>query len=509
MGDMQAAMSEDTTASQTILETGSDAKDGQTKCPKCGATDISTNAKTGMLRCNFCRHEFPAEVVNDSAEEDIFSLKGEIIGSGAKDIKADAADVLTLKCTSCGAEVVIDTSASTQARCHWCRNTLSVNTKMENGAVPDMVLPFKLPKKEAQGLLQGYIDDHKFFAHPQFKKEFSVDNIMGVYFPYAIVDANTHVDFSGDGEIEKRRYRVGDDDNSETRYDADFYRIEREFDMAVNDLTVETSIERMDGTTSQTNNIINAILPFDTENCVAYDSNYLKGYTSERRDTDVVDIRPIVNAQVKDIARHQANELSSQYDRGIRWIEEKVDIIGSMWKTAYLPVWLYSYQQGSGANSIIHYVAVNARTKETIGSIPINKAKLVIVSVFIELLSIVTCGAIMFSGVLKDSDGEDPWYVLLLLLSGVVFYFIQYGRYRRINDRHFHEAETVCEVRNVRKEDEFVKTKKGLRNSRYSEANENRVEGTIINSGVAGDLVKRSSEAKASPGMKKITEKIH
>ena len=28
-------------------------------------------------------------------------------------------------------------------------------------------------------------------------------------------------------------------------------------------------------------------MPFDIENCVRYDSNYLKGYTSERRDTNI------------------------------------------------------------------------------------------------------------------------------------------------------------------------------------------------------------------------------
>ena len=34
---------------------------GQVKCPKCGATDISLNVKTGKLRCNYCRHEFEAQ----------------------------------------------------------------------------------------------------------------------------------------------------------------------------------------------------------------------------------------------------------------------------------------------------------------------------------------------------------------------------------------------------------------------------------------------------------------
>ena len=46
-----------------VVKTDVGAKDGQNKCPKCGATDISTNAKTGKLRCNFCRHEFEPEKI--------------------------------------------------------------------------------------------------------------------------------------------------------------------------------------------------------------------------------------------------------------------------------------------------------------------------------------------------------------------------------------------------------------------------------------------------------------
>ena len=52
------------------------------------------------------------------------------------------------KCSSCGAEVVIDTAESTQARCHWCRSFLSVNQQIPNGSVPDAVLPFSVKKEE-------------------------------------------------------------------------------------------------------------------------------------------------------------------------------------------------------------------------------------------------------------------------------------------------------------------------------------------------------------------------
>ena len=133
----------------TIIKTDEGAKDGQNKCPKCGATDISLNTKTGKLRCNFCRHEFEPEKI-EKMEKDISKLHGEIMGSGAQEMSADENDVVTFKCSSCGAEVVVDTAKSTQARCHWCRNTLSVNQQIPNGAVPDTVLPFKISKNEAK-----------------------------------------------------------------------------------------------------------------------------------------------------------------------------------------------------------------------------------------------------------------------------------------------------------------------------------------------------------------------
>ena len=161
---------------KSVIKTDVGAKDGQTKCPKCGATDISLNTKNGKLRCNFCRHEFELEKF-DSMESNIENLEGEIIGSGASDIIADTKDIITLKCTSCGAEVVIDTASSTQARCHWCRNTLSINEQIPNGAVPNTVLPFKISKKEAKEAIEGFVEKRKFFAHPKFRQEFKAENV--------------------------------------------------------------------------------------------------------------------------------------------------------------------------------------------------------------------------------------------------------------------------------------------------------------------------------------------
>lgn len=106
---------------------------------------------------------------------------------------------------------------------------------------------------------------------------------MGVYLPYMIIDANTHANLKGEGEHETRHYTESHNDSSTTYYDAELYAVERDFDLTIEGLTIESSKDKLNTEQSdRTNNIINAIMPFDTENCVEWDSNYIKGYTSEK-----------------------------------------------------------------------------------------------------------------------------------------------------------------------------------------------------------------------------------
>ena len=471
-----------------VVDTSKGSKDGQNKCPKCGATDISVNTKTGQLRCNFCRHQFEAEKF-DSMETDIENLQGEVIGSGASDIAADTNDMITLKCTSCGAEVVIDTASSTQARCHWCRNTLSINEQIPNGAVPDTVLPFSVPKKEAKEAIEKFVGDRKFFAHPKFREEFSTDNVMGVYLPYMIVDANAHSTLSGQGEHETRRYTEKHGDTTETYYDADLYDVEREFDITIEGLTVESSKDKLNNDKAKTNNIINSIMPFDTENCVKWDSNYIKGYTSEKRDVNVEELKPLVKEQCKDIARHSANSTLAKYDRGVRWDSEELEVKGQQWKSAYLPVWLYSYLEKKNNKNLLHYVAVNARTKETMGSVPLHMPKLFAVSAGVELLGLLAALITIYK--ILNNNASWPW---LFLLSGIIYFFVIYNKYRNTGARHSHERETKSNMKNLRSVDDFVRHKTRLSSSTMDGANNKRISGTNKNNNLLNNVMNKINE---------------
>ncbi|MDR0795138.1 MAG: hypothetical protein LBE79_03675 [Tannerella sp.] len=459
-----------------IIQTDAGSKDGQNKCPRCGATDISLNVNSGMLRCNFCRHEFEAEKVA-GLEADISKLEGFIIGSGAQDIVADTKDILTFKCSSCGAEVVIDTASAMQARCHWCRNTLSVNQQIPNGAVPDIVLPFKLKKDEAKTEIEKFVNKRQFYAHPQFKQEFSADNVMGVYLPYMVVDLNAHANLTGQGEVQTRCYTSGSGKDKKTYYDANLFDVERQFDIVVEGLTVESSADKLDNkSAAKTNNVINSIMPFDIENSVKWNANYLKGYTSEKRDTNIGQVQGIVQMQAKDISRHKANDTLTQYDRGVAWSKEGLNVKGEQWKAAYLPVWLYSYFQKD--KNLLHYVAVNARTKETMGSVPIHKMKLLAVSAIVEVIGFILW-LVTFPFFINDSGEQEQWG-LLFLLAGFVYYYFIYNKYRNAGARHFHEKETKATITNVRVKDVFVKERKRLTSSRMVGANNRSVRGSTV-----------------------------
>ena len=244
--------------------------------------------------------------------------------------------------------------------------------------------------------------------------------------------------------------------------------------MVVEGLTIESSADKLNNKASRkTNNIINSIMPFDTENSVKWNANYLKGYTSEKRDTNVQQLKGVVNTQAKDIARYKTNETLTDYDRGVCWSNEEMTVKGEQWKAAYLPVWLYSYHQKS--KNLLHYVAVNARTKETMGSVPIHTPKLFAVSAVIEVISFVLW--LVVSPFFRDSDDDYSWALMSL---GFIYYAYIYARYRNKGARHYHEKETKATIDNLRKKDTFVTHRTELKNAKIEGANNTSVKGSFF-----------------------------
>lgn len=363
-----------------VIDTTTGQAHGKDACPQCGSTEVARKGVTLSLICQFCRYEWVGSRLEDThgLGEGIGDLSGRVYTSGAADITSDDT-LVTIKCTGCGSEVVVDTAHSLESRCHWCRSILSINDKIPNGAVPDGVLPFSVTKEDAVARIAEFVGKRQFFALKRFKAEFTPDNVMGVYLPYMTVDGNVGARFHGQGEVQTRRYTVKTGENSSTTYyDANVFDVVRDFDLHIDDLIVESSATRSHiDNRSNTNNIINALLPYDVKEMVAFDSNFLGEFSAEKRDLNIDDVASRAHAQFLTMARESIRDDVAGYDRGVRWTHEQLTVHGSRWASVFLPVWLYSYaQKMDDGRVLVHYIAVNGRSGACMGSVPVNKRRL-------------------------------------------------------------------------------------------------------------------------------------
>ncbi|WP_341854637.1 TFIIB-type zinc ribbon-containing protein [Brachybacterium sp. GPGPB12] len=387
LGDEAVARAAEAAAghsTERIIDTSSGRDDGLNKCPRRGGTEIQYSLTAKALVCSYCRHSWNEDIAESGASDSTprsrsarphhgLRHRGRARGPHHRDPEVPGSrrgDRPQRRPADAGPR-------------HWCRQTLSINSQIPNGAVPDAVSPFLLTREEAVERIDAFAGKRKTFALGRFTQEFVPENVMGVYIPYLVVDGNMHAVPRGTGEVTTREYtvrrRVGKDNYvTETYYDADVYAVQRAFDLLVDDLTVE-SASRFDADEDHqaTNNILNAVQPYDTENAVTYNSNYLKGFTSERRDLNIQDVDAEVEDKFLAIARAKAAPTISRYDRGVRWKEEGVAVHGTRWVSIYVPVWLYSYADSAkGEGALTHYIAVNGRTGTTMGSVPVSHPKI-------------------------------------------------------------------------------------------------------------------------------------
>ena len=283
-----------------------------------------------------------------------------------------------------------------------------------------------------------------------------------------VVDLNLSASLSGNGEILIRQYTLRTRNSSITYYDADAYKVSRKFDLLVENLTIISNSAKINFSDSnKTNNIINAIKPFDTEESVRWNPNYLKGYASEKRDTDIEELEKTMKDKAKDIARFKANDTLKKYNRGVSWNSEEIDIKGEQWKAAYLPIWLYSYQQvKSDGKKVLHYVAANARTNKVMGSVPVHQPRLLLVSFIVEVIGFILM--ILTLGMIEE-------FALLFLIGGPVFYGVIYSKYRNKSARYEHETKTKSTMENLVSSDQLIGRRTRLTNPSIRGANNTKV----------------------------------
>jgi hypothetical protein len=304
------------------------------------------------------------------------------------ELRQPVEEVVSSRCPSCKAEMSVETKSHIGSlTCHWCRHIISVANKINNGVRPDSLIPFTVSMRQAEYLIFDYLKKRTFYAAPAFVRTFRTDLIKPVYLPYALGDFHLKSKHAGKAAIFVREHPAGFT-REDPAYDYDEFLFERQFDLYIDDLLVEANWKytkfKERAAESDSRNIINSILPFDTTKIVDYDPKFLNGeYRAEFRDMSYDAMKKNIKNQCTDISVYNAQQTMARFTSGYIFEDNDVDFIGSRISSVLCPIWLYSYMDKKGK---LNYICVNGQTGEAAASVPLYTGKLFFFAVLLDIL---------------------------------------------------------------------------------------------------------------------------
>ena len=137
------------------------------KCPACTGP-LHFVGVSGMLECDYCGSKFTVEEIEKLyAEEEAKAAENTAKNEEKEEISGnqwsseEAKKMKVYSCPSCGAELICDaTTAATS--CPYCGNPTVIPGQFTGGLKPDLVIPFKLNKEQAEAALKKYYNGKVF-----------------------------------------------------------------------------------------------------------------------------------------------------------------------------------------------------------------------------------------------------------------------------------------------------------------------------------------------------------
>ncbi len=313
------------------------------KCGGCGA-DMVYSPEKGVLYCPYCESTRRIEKIS-VGKRDYYKERHTCDVVDVKDV---------YKCPNCGGEVVLENFATT-TKCPFCGATNIVKRDKIHGLRPDAILPFTYTKEMALEAGKKWIKK-KFYAPSKVKKNFTIDNFSGTYFPSFTFSSDTFSTYSG--RLGEHYYvTVGSGKNRHTEMRTRWFDISGTHARFYPDVIVEASRQLQQKE-------LNEILPYDVENTEGYQSEYLAGFSAERYDTDIEDCFAVAKSQLDERIK---SEILAKYNYDVVGrlnIETEYPTVA--FNHSLLPLWVCGYKHKDKTYRFI----VNGRTGKSTGKYP-------------------------------------------------------------------------------------------------------------------------------------------
>lgn len=320
------------------------------KCPCCGGA-VEFDAGVQKLKCPYCDTEFD---IKDTSAEQADTNGASWAAQGSEWSSGEADGINEYICNSCGGEIIAD-STTGATNCPYCGNQIVVKGQFSGALRPDMVIPFKLDKKQAKEALKKHISSKKFVPKA-FLTDNRLEEVKGIYVPHWLFTC----DAAGNGDFRATKIKRWSDSNYEYK-ETSYYSVYRSGNMSFDNIPV-------DGSKKMPDDLMESVEPFDVSQAVNFNTAYLAGYLADKYDVTAEESIPRANERVTqslaDALRQTVTGYSSVETNGVN-----VDIANGTYKYALYPVWLLN----TTWNGEKYTFAMNGQTGKFVGNIPIDK----------------------------------------------------------------------------------------------------------------------------------------
>ena len=340
----------------------------QFQCSGCGAI-MEFDPAQGLLKCRHCGHTEAVPAAAASAVpahplDEFLALVGDA------HLRPLTEQALQVQCTGCGSVVAFE-PPEVAGTCPFCGANIVNQPKAADPLVaPDALLPFKVPKDQAQTQVRAWLQS-RWFAPNALKRLARQEGIAGRYLPFWAYDADTVSRYSGErGEhyYETETYEETDDQGrSVTRtrqvQRTAWYPASGQVARSFQDVLIAAS-------RSVPERELNGLAPWDLESLNPYEPAFLAGFKAQRYQVELPDgYEEAKSVMAKVIDRDVRADIGGD--------EQRVDAVDTAYSNAFfrhllLPVWMGAYRFRNKPFQVVG----NARTGEVQGERPYSAWKI-------------------------------------------------------------------------------------------------------------------------------------
>ena len=271
-------------------------------------------------------------------------------------------EVTVFSCPQCGAQIVSEDNEAA-AFCSFCGGSTILDSRIEHEKRPRYILPFKRSKKDCVSSFRS-MAKRSIFSPGEVRDYKNIESFRGIYMPYWMYYAEKHGPIQYDVRKTISKYR------GDYEY-IDHYNYYTEADTGYGGVVFDAS-------SSFSDNLSQAISPFDTNQLAEFTPSYLSGFYADTSDVDAevydseaveLTTRDLFNKLNKDPAM---KSYSTTFDKAKAAVQTSI----TNRTLIMLPVWFMSLRHKmQGAEDRVAYVAINGQTGEACADLPISLKK--------------------------------------------------------------------------------------------------------------------------------------